>query len=161
MSDEQEYRSLRDAFGQFATGITIVTALGKQRQPIGLTANSFASVSLEPALVSWCVDKSSTRFEEFVSAQDYSISVLSETQTELSNLFAQRSWDDTVFADVGWNADERGIPQLDGVSARFHCRQTAKVEAGDHIILIGEVTQFEDQPQPPLVFFQGDYRALK
>ena len=76
MSEQKQHRSIREAFSQFATGITVVTTLDKNGKPIGLTANSFASVSLEPPLVSWCVDKSSTRFHEFADAEYFSISVL-------------------------------------------------------------------------------------
>jgi len=102
MTEEKQHRSLRDAFGQFATGVTVVTTRDEQDKPIGITANSFASVSLDPPLVSWCVDKSSTRFKEFTDAEFFTISVLTADQQELSNLFAMRSWDETVFDDAKW-----------------------------------------------------------
>lgn len=161
MSNEREYRPLRDAFGQFATGVTVVTARNDQGAPIGITANSFASVSLEPPLVSWCVDRESTRFEELVKADCFTISVLGEKQTELSNLFASRSWDDAVFDEIDWSVGLNNVPQLQGVSARFHCRLVQSHEAGDHVILVGQVVEFENFPQAPLVFFQGDYCTLK
>lgn len=161
MSNEREYRPLRDAFGQFATGVTVVTARNDQDEPIGITANSFASVSLEPPLVSWCVDRDSTRFKELSKAEFYTISVLGESQQALSNLFASRSWDDTVFDEIDWVAGLNNVPQLDGVNARFHCRLVQSHEAGDHVILVGQVLEFENSPQAPLVFFQGDYCTLK
>lgn len=156
----REYRSLRDAFGQFATGVTVITANNRQEQPIGLTVNSFASVSLEPPLVSWCVDKASTRFEEFEAAEYYTISVLTEQQEEISNLFAKRSWDDTVFESLEWFSGLNNVPQIPSVSARFHCKKTDIHEGGDHLIIVGEVLDYESEPQAPLLFFQGDYRRV-
>ena len=160
MTKPRQYRSLRDAFGQFATGITVVTTASESGQPIGLTANSFASVSLEPPLVSWCVDKESTRYSEFAIAKRYTISVLSGQQKHLSDLFALRSWDDTVFEDIDWYPGENQVPQFPDVAARFHCQTRHRYEGGDHLILVGEVLEYESDPQSPLIFFQGDYRQL-
>lgn len=161
MTNSSEHRSLRDAFGQFATGVTVVTTRDKSGSPIGLTANSFASVSLEPPLVSWCVDKSSTRFEEFHQAEFFTISVLTAEQQGVSDLFAMRSWDETVFDDTEWFSGHNNVPQLPDVSARFHCQTKHLYEGGDHLIVVGAVLQYESQAQSPLVFFQGDYCALK
>jgi len=160
MTEVKQHRSLRDAFGQFATGVTVVTTLSESNEPIGLTANSFASVSLEPPLVSWCIDKDSTRFNEFAQAQYFTISVLSAEQQELSNLFAMRSWDDTVFDDTDWFKGLNNVPQIPNVSARFHCETAHVYEGGDHLIIVGGVLEYECDPQAPLVFFQGDYRSL-
>jgi len=160
MTEVKQHRSLRDAFGQFATGVTVVTSLDQRGEAIGLTANSFASVSLEPPLVSWCIDKSSTRFNEFAQAPYFTISVLSSKQEELSNLFAMRSWDETVFNDTQWFAGHHDVPQLPDVSARFHCETTNVYEGGDHLIIVGSVLEYESDPKDPLVFFQGAYRTL-
>ncbi len=161
MTQENQHRSLRAAFGQFATGVTVVTTVDKQKKPIGLTANSFASVSLEPALISWCVDKASTRFREFADADYFSISVLTEQQQALSNLFASRSWDDTVFDDTEWYAGLNDVPQLPGCMARFHCKTEHVYEGGDHLIIVGAVIDYDSDPQKPLLFVQGDYQSLK
>ncbi len=161
MTQINQHRSLRDAFGQFATGVTVVTTRGQQGQPIGLTANSFASVSLEPPMVSWCVDKSSNRFHEFEQAEYYTISVLTADQQAISNLFAMRSWDDTVFDDTEWFSGPNEVPQLPDVSARFHCQTTHRYAGGDHLIIVGTVLEFESTPKAPLLFFQGEYNALK
>lgn len=158
MTNPKKYRPLRDAFGQYATGVTVVTAINEGGEPIGLTANSFASVSLEPALVSWCVDEASTRYQEFLDAEFYTISVLTAEQKTVSNLFAERSWDDTVFDDVKWFAGTNEVPQIENVGARFHCQQENIYPGGDHKIIIGKVLDYEVDPQQPLLFFQGDYR---
>lgn len=158
MTKPREYRSLRDAFGQFATGVTVVTANNQAGQPIGLTANSFASVSLDPPLVSWCVDKNSTRFKEFIEAEFFTISVLTAEQEDVSNLFAQRSWDDTVFSDVDWYKGLNDVPQIPKVSARFHCKTEYEYAGGDHVIIVGAVLEYDSDPQAPLLFFQGEYK---
>jgi len=160
MTEVKQHRSLRDAFGQFATGITVVTTRDEKGGPIGLTANSFASVSLEPPLVSWCVDKSSTRFSEFIDARYFTISVLTARQQEISNLFAMRSWDDTVFEDTQWYEGYNNVPQIPNVSARFHCETAHLYEGGDHIIIVGSVLEYELDADEALVFFHGDYRKL-
>ena len=160
MSEQKQHRTLRDAFGQFATGITVVTTRDKQGQPVGLTANSFASVSLEPPMVSWCIDKSSKRFNEFVDAQYYTISVLTQDQQAVSDLFAYRSWDETAFEDAPWFEGPQGVPQIEGVSARFHCKTAQTFDAGDHVIILGAVENFDSEPAAPLLFSQGEYRTL-
>ena len=160
MTQVKQHRSLRDAFGQFATGVTVVTTLDKEGSPVGITANSFASVSLEPPLVSWCVDKSSKRFKEFAEADYYTISVLTKEQQDLSNLFAMRSWDGTVFDDADWYEGHHKVPQLKGVSSRFHCKTEHVYEGGDHLIIVGAVLEYECDALEPLVFFQGQYREL-
>ncbi len=158
MTKPREHRSLRDAFGQFATGVTVITANTQQGLPIGITANSFASVSLEPPLVSWCVDKNSTRFKEFIEAEFFTISVLTAEQEKISNLFAQRSWDEKVFEDVDWFKGLNDVPQIPNVSARFHCKSEHEYAGGDHVIIVGAVLEYESDPQTPLLFFQGAYQ---
>jgi len=160
MSEQKQHRSIRDAFGQFATGITVVTTLDKNGKPVGLTANSFASVSLEPPLVSWCIDKSSKRFNEFADAEYFTISVLTANQEDVSNLFASRSWDESVFNDVNWFEGHHGVPQIPDVSARFHCKTAHLYEGGDHLIIIGAVEDYSSEPKAPLLFSQGEYRTL-
>ncbi len=164
MTQKKQHRSLRDAFGQFATGITVVTTIDKSGKPIGLTANSFASVSLEPALVSWCVDKSSTRFSEFSEAEYFSISVLTSEQEGISNLFASRSWDDTVFSDVQWYKGHNDVPQLPNCMARFHCKTEHVYEGGDHLIIVGAIEEYDNDEeyaeQAPLLFLRGKYRSV-
>jgi len=161
MTKPREHRTLRDAFGQFATGVTVVTAIGENAQPVGLTANSFASVSLEPPLVSWCIDKSSTRFAELSTAEFYTISVLTDAQQEISNLFAMRSWDDSVFDEIDWYEGLNGVPQIPQVGTRYHCRAVHRYKGGDHLIIVGSVEDYELDYEQPLIFFGGSYQNLK
>lgn len=160
MSNQKYHRSIRDAFGQFATGITIVTTIDQNAKPVGLTANSFASVSLEPPLVSWCVDRSSKRFNEFAEAEFFTISVLTDQQQDVSDLFATRSWDETAFDEIDWYKGHHDIPQIKHASARFHCKTQHLYEGGDHLIIVGLVEDYDSEPASPLLFSQGEYRTL-
>ena len=160
MNTQEKHKRLRSAFGQFATGITVITTRDAAGKPVGITANSFASVSLEPALVSWCIDKNATRYAEFAAAEYFTISILNSEQRTVSDLFAMRSWDSSLFDEVEWFEGHQTVPQLPGVLARFHCKTNNLYEGGDHTIIVGLVEDFDADPKSPLVFFQGDYLTV-
>ena len=151
-----DLRDFRRALGQFPTGVTIVTTLDAAGSPIGVTASSFNSVSLDPPLVLWSVDKAAFSAETFRTARHFAVNVLAEDQVALSNRFASRGED--KFKDVAWTAGLGGCPVFDGVAARFECRTWAAYEGGDHWILVGEVLSYAyETAQAPLVFAKGGY----
>jgi len=160
MIDEEavDPRELRRVLGTFATGVTIVTALDEARQPHGMTANSFTSVSLRPPLVLVCVATHSFIWQTFAGASYFAVNVLGGHQRELSKRFAERRAD--RFDGVDWSPGVTGAPVLDGVVAYLECRRYRDIEAGDHMILLGEVVRFDRDSHPPLVFHQGDYATL-
>jgi flavin reductase (DIM6/NTAB) family NADH-FMN oxidoreductase RutF len=151
-------RELRRALGSFATGVTIVTALDQMGRPRGMTANSFTSVSLRPPLVLVCVATTSFIWQTFARATHFAVNVLGGHQRELSTRFAEHHPD--RFDGVDWSPGATGAPVLDGVLAHLECRRYRDVEAGDHMILLGEVVCFDRDSHPPLVFHQGDYATL-
>ncbi|MFC7705064.1 flavin reductase family protein [Plastorhodobacter daqingensis] len=146
-------RVFRDALGRFATGITVVTA-GGDAGPVGLTANSFASVSLDPALVLWSPAKSSSRFERFMSARQYAIHVLAADQHALCRHFVRPG---ASFELPGIAFSDAGTPLLAGCLARFECEQVAAHDAGDHAIIVGRVLRASLRQGEPLVFSAGRY----
>ncbi|MFT0532775.1 p-hydroxyphenylacetate 3-hydroxylase reductase component [Castellaniella hirudinis] len=150
-------RVLRRALGNFATGVTIVTAHDGETM-VGVTANSFSSVSLDPPLVLWSVDKRSGSFPVFQRASHFAINVLSMGQIALSNRFA-RPHDDR-YAGVAWRAGQGGCILLEDTSANFQCRKQQIIDGGDHWILLGQVVEFEDNGRPPLVYHQGSYSMV-
>jgi 3-hydroxy-9,10-secoandrosta-1,3,5(10)-triene-9,17-dione monooxygenase reductase component len=153
-------QSLRKALGSFATGVTIVTTLDQGGRDIGLTANSFNSVSLDPPMVLWSLSKSSLSLSAFKQAEYFAVHVLSADQEPLSNLFATRGAD--KFASIGVERGRGGIPLLPECAARFECRTAFAYEGGDHEIIVGEVLGFSDFKRAPLVFQGGNYAlALK
>lgn len=146
-------RELRNALGRFATGVTVVTAPGPEG-PVGITANSFASVSLEPALVLWSPARASGRFPVFAGAAHYAIHVLSAEQRDLAAHFVRHGRD---FAGLEMAEGPGGAPLIGGCLARFACRREAVLEGGDHAIILGRVLEVESREGEPLVFSQGTY----
>lgn len=148
-------RQLRNALGQFATGVTIVTTTTEDGEPAGLTANSFNSASIDPPLVLWSLDRTSSNLEAFVKAEYFAVNVLSEDQQALSNRFA--TVEEGRFNGVQFRLGNQGSPLLPGCAARFQCKTTYQYEGGDHVIFVGEVLQFDNFNRPPLIFHSGNY----
>lgn len=158
ISPAERSRALRDTLGQFATGVTVVTTIDCSGQPVGMTVNSFNSVSLDPALVLWSIGKSSLGYSAFTEGEYFAVHVLKGDQQNVSNLFAGRGAD--KFGQVKWHKGEGGVPQLDDCAALFHCRRVQNIDGGDHTILLGEVLDFSAGGGEPLIFHRGRYRAL-
>ncbi|GGX59579.1 monooxygenase/reductase [Tateyamaria omphalii] len=148
-------QALRNAFGTFLTGVTVVTARDAQGEPLGFTANSFSSVSLDPALLLVCLAKSSQNYDTLVNTAGFAVNILAETQVDISNTFARPS--DDRFADVDWHAGPHGAPIIDSSSAWFECKMFNVVDAGDHAILIGQVMAFDSTAKPGLGYARGAY----
>lgn len=154
---ETRVRQFRDALGAFATGVTIVTTRTATGSDIGLTANSFNSVSLEPPMVLWSLAKAAKSLPAFLDTDYFAVHVLSSSQEALSHTFATRGVD--KFAGLTIERGRGGIPLLEGCSARFQCRTAIRYEGGDHMVFIGEVEAFDHFDRPPLVFHGGRYAA--
>jgi len=148
----------RNALGSFATGVTIITALGKDGQKVGMTANSFNSVSLTPPLILWSISKSTNCFDDFIAAESFAVHILAADQQELSNLFATTGED--RFANIQCTEGLSGTPILPHYSACFECKTAQQYEGGDHIIITGEVLKFSDNQLDPLLFYRGNYHNL-
>lgn len=151
-------RAFRRALGNFATGVTVVTAATPDGTRVGVTANSFNSVSLEPPLVLWSIDKRSSSYSVFEQATHFAINILAADQVELSNRFARPCED--KFADVEVESGMGGSPLLTHCAARFQCEKYQQVDGGDHWILIGKVLAFDDLGRAPLVYHQGAYSMV-
>ncbi len=149
-------RAFRDALGRFATGVTVVTAATPEG-PVGITANSFASVSLDPPLVLWSPAKSSSRFGLFAAAEHFAIHVLGGDQRDLAARFVRHGFD---FAGLAPEDGPGGAPLLPECLARFACRRAAAHDAGDHVIILGEVLEAAARDGAPLVFAQGFYGSF-
>ncbi|MBN3857118.1 MULTISPECIES: flavin reductase [unclassified Paraburkholderia] len=148
-------RELRDAFGAFMTGVTIVTTTGEDGKPLGFTANSFSSVSLDPALLLVSIAKTSSNYQTFSTTGHFAINILAEGQKDLSNTFARPS--DDRFANVDWNLSAIHNPLLDDVSAWFDCSTHAVIDAGDHALLVGKVEAFHSAGYAGLGYYRGGY----
>lgn len=152
-------KAFRAALGSFATGVTIVTTADADGRPVGVTASSFNSLSLDPPLVLWSLAKTSSSLAAFQRSGEFAIHVLTSKQEALSSHFAKKSED--KFAGVDWTPGEAGVPILAGCAARFRCRTAHQHEGGDHIIFVGEVLDFAHRAEPPLLFHSGAYAEAR
>ena len=148
----------RDALGMFATGVTIVTARNAQGDFIGLTANSFNSVSLTPPLVLWSLARSAGSMAAFSAGSHYAINILCADQQDLAKQFAARGGD--RFAGVGFEVGSGGAPLLQGAAATFECFNRSRYDEGDHVIFVGEVERCTHRAgASPLLFHGGKFYA--
>lgn len=146
-------RALRDALGRFGTGVTVITCDSAQG-PMGITANSFASVSLDPALVLWSPAKSSKRFDAFTNAKHFAIHVMSAQQADICNGFTKTG---DAFDGYDWHSCDKGVPLISHCLSRFECTREAVHDAGDHAIVIGRITRVSTQAGDPLMFYSGQF----
>lgn len=148
-------RALRRAFGAFATGVTIATTLDAEGAPVGFTANSFSSVSLEPPLLLVCLAETALSFAAFRDAGRFAVNILGAQQRSLSTAFATRGAD--KFNGVPWRPERTGAPVIEGAVAWFDCETHQIVPAGDHAILLGRVVAFGTTDGAPLGYCRGAY----
>ncbi|WP_040646061.1 flavin reductase family protein [Rubellimicrobium thermophilum] len=152
---EADPRAFRRALGAFATGVTVVTTRGRDGRPVGITANSFASLSLDPPLVLWSPARASRRFGVFVEAEAFAIHVLAADQQAVCDAFVRA---DPV--DMPFLTGPEGLPLIGGCHARFLCRRHAVFDGGDHAILVGRVFEAMRSEAEPLVFHGGRYGSF-
>ncbi|WP_240375968.1 flavin reductase family protein [Bacillus piscicola] len=151
-------RKFRDTLGQFATGVTVIT--GKtENKLIGMTANAFSSLSLDPPLILVCIDKKSSSMEAFMKDQPFAVNILEKNQSEDCWRFAKRSED--KFVGCAYDFSHDGVPILKGNLATIHCDVDAILEGGDHYIVTGRVKSVDyDNEKEPLLFFRGKMGEL-
>lgn len=151
--DAGNTRSLRDALGRFATGVTVVT-VDTLEGPMGFTANSFSSVSLDPPLVLWSPARNSSRYPFYAAAPFFTIHVLGAEQDDLSRRFARGG---AGFDGLERETNAEGVPVIPGTLARFDCAHHAAHDGGDHLIVLGLVLRAAYRDGPPLLFSQGGF----
>jgi len=156
--NKDKTRNLRQALGSFPTGVTVVSCLDKNKNPLGFTANSFTSVSLDPQLISICIDKESFNIDSFSITKHFAVSVLSEDQQSISTTFATPN--EGRFQNVEWRTEDTGSPIIENAVAWFDCNTRQVIDAGDHLILIGEIIAFDSSPKTPLMYLRGNYVNL-
>ncbi len=155
-----DQKQLRTALGQFATGVAVITAQDAAGGLIGLTMSSFNSVSLDPPLILFSVDRRANSLKALLDAEGYAVNILSRDQEELSNRFARALSD--KWSNVEHSLGHAQAPLLHGAIAHFECAPYGQHDGGDHVIVVGRVLRFAFNPDAePLVFFRGKYHSLK
>lgn len=155
---EGNIRALRLALGQFATGVTVITTRADDGAFVGLTANSFGALSLDPPLISWALRLGSSSLPLFQANLRFVVNVLAEAQVETSRLFASSAPD--KFSRIAHAENQHGLPYLHGAAAWFECRQLSHQTAGDHCLFIAEVERHAHAEAAPLLFHAGGYFTL-
>jgi flavin reductase (DIM6/NTAB) family NADH-FMN oxidoreductase RutF len=153
--DPSQFRQL---LGRFATGVTILTVVTPDGRPLGMTANSLASVSLEPPLISVCVDRVAEMHDVILNVREFVVNVLASPQEALARRFADKHED--RFDGVGYQLSPVGLILLDGALAHLECERYAEHPAGDHTIVVGRVVGGSTRDGRPLLYYRGGYAAL-
>ena len=152
-------REFRDALGRFATGVCLITTTTQDGRALALTANSFASVSLDPPLVLWSLQNNSDVYDAYATPRHYAINILSDQQQELSGRYARKG--DHELDPAHYTLGEDGAPLISGALAAFECELHQTHDGGDHLIIVGRVTRMQNaEDGAPLVFYSGGYREL-
>jgi flavin reductase (DIM6/NTAB) family NADH-FMN oxidoreductase RutF len=154
-----EQHHFRRVCGKYATGITIVTVLDSRGAPHGMTANSFTSVSLTPPLILVSIDRKTSILDHFRKGTRFAINVLGEEHRELSSRFARSGQD--RFGGIAWSPGMTGAPILADMLATFECEVSQMVEAGDHVVVIGEALHATWREGRPLLYFNSGYQELR
>ena len=151
MDKKAEYvASFKEAMGNYPTGVTVVTAFDADKKPMGLTVNSFASVSLEPLLILWSIDKRVSTYNDFLKTEKFSVNILASDQSDLCTLFSSRVAD--RFSQCDWKESDLNLPVLPEALSVLQCKTVQQIEAGDHTIFIGEVLDIQNESKEPLLY---------
>lgn len=153
----EESRALRRTFGQYPTGVAVVIAKTDEGRLVGMTINSFASASIVPPLITWCIDRKAASYCAFANCKEFSITLLADNQADLAQRFATRGTD--KFKGVNLNHDQK-TPSLAGGCATMHCVNYRSLREGDHLMLVGLVMHHQQNDKQPLVFAQGQFQQL-
>jgi len=150
-------RTLRNGFGEFMTGVTIITTKDAEGIPRGLTANSFSSLSLDPPLLMFALGRDSTTFDAFDAGNGFVVHMLADEQRDLAVRFSAKGID--RFDGVAWSEGHESLPVIDGSLATFECSPDHVYDGGDHLILVGRIERCTvgDRTRPALGYFRGSY----
>jgi flavin reductase (DIM6/NTAB) family NADH-FMN oxidoreductase RutF len=158
MSKEEKQNLFKEVMGNYPTGVTIVTTKTKSGEPVGLTVNSFASVSLDPTLILWSIDHRVSSLKEFTEGKGFAVHVLAGDQQELCATFASRNVD--RFSTCEWSYSENDLPIIEGAFGVLECKTHQTIEAGDHTILIGEVINIEKYDKEPMLYHRRHFGSI-
>ncbi|MDN7245596.1 flavin reductase family protein [Planococcus shenhongbingii] len=158
MLNEDNQRLFKEAMGNYPTGVTVVTTTNREGDPVGITVNSFASVSLDPLIILWSIDRKASSIDTFTKSGKFIVHLLANDQQELVKLFSSKNVD--RFSKIKWGFSDNQLPVLEGAFAVLECETVQTVEAGDHTILIGAVTNIRTEKKDPLLYHRRHIGAI-
>lgn len=150
--------AFKTVMGNYPTGVTVITTVDKDGTPVGLTVNSFASVSLDPTLILWSIDHRVSTLDIFKNAGKFAVHTLASDQGDICSIFASKGVD--RFANCKWELSEQGLPIISGAYGVLQCNTHKQVEAGDHTILIGEVIDIQHEDKEPLLYHKRKFGKI-
>lgn len=153
MIQTQQLDLYKEILGSYPSGVTIITTTDNNNNPVGLTVNSFVSVSLEPLIVSWCIDRGSDSLEAFKNSTNFAVNILSGDQKEGCMVFASRKEKDR-FSKVEWELSKNQLPIINGAFSTLECEKIEQIEVGDHTMLIGEVIDLQKNNTDPMLYYR-------
>lgn len=148
----------KEVMGNYPTGVTVVTMMDDEGVPLGLTVNSFASVSLDPMLLLWSIDKRVSSYDKFTNTDKFAVHVLASDQAEVCSLFASKGLD--RFKNTDWKNSEHNLPIIADCAGVFQCETFKTVDAGDHMILVGKVIDIESNKKEPLLYHKRKFDGI-
>ncbi|WP_251551668.1 flavin reductase family protein [Neobacillus muris] len=152
MSNQETVEVFKQIMGSYPTGVTIITTVNEEGSPVGLTVNSFASVSLDPLMVLWCLDRKSSHISAFKNSIGFAVHILAADQSELCWTFAGKSLD--RFSKADWSYSDNNLPVISGALGIMECKTVQTIDAGDHIIFIGQILDINKQDKEPMLYFR-------
>ncbi|WP_425414689.1 flavin reductase family protein [Peribacillus kribbensis] len=152
MTNLETVDTFKQIMGSYPTGVTIITTVNEDGSPVGLTVNSFASVSLDPLMVLWCLDRKSTHLNAFKNSIGFAVNILAADQCELCWAFAGKSLD--RFSKADWSYSENNLPVISESLGVMECKTVQTIEAGDHIIFIGQIIDIVKRDKEPMLYFR-------
>lgn len=158
MSNQKNTDTFKAVMGNYPTGVTVVTTMNEEGIPLGLTVNSFASVSIDPLLILWSIDKRVSSYDDFIKTDQFAVHILASDQSDICSLFATKGTD--RFANCKWELSDSKLPIIDGAAGVLHCKTYQTIEAGDHTILIGEVVDIQNHNKEPLLYHKRKFGGI-
>ncbi|OMP66504.1 flavin reductase family protein [Domibacillus epiphyticus] len=158
MLKEEAQTLFKEVMGNYPTGVTIVTAADHNGEPVGLTVNSFASVSLDPLMILWSIDHKVSTINAFTEGKKFAVHILAGDQQELCKTFASKNVD--RFSTCDWRFSENSLPIIEGAFAVLQCKTFKQVEAGDHTVLIGEVIDIQIEKRDPMLYHRRNFGSI-
>jgi flavin reductase (DIM6/NTAB) family NADH-FMN oxidoreductase RutF len=158
MGNSTNVSRFKEVMGNYPTGVTVVTTVDENGVPLGLTVNSFASVSIDPLLILWSIDKNVSSYDAFMKNDKFAVHVLTSDQGDICSLFAMKGKD--RFSNCKWELSEHNLPVIAEASGVLQCKKFKTVDAGDHTILIGEVVDIQSENKEPLLYHKRKFGKI-
>ncbi|MCM3584279.1 flavin reductase family protein [Mesobacillus maritimus] len=158
MTNQTNEALFKEVMGNYPTGVTVVTTVDENGTPLGLTVNSFASVSIDPLLILWSIDKRVSSHDVFKNTDKFAVHVLAGDQSDICSLFATKGID--RFSNCEWQLSAHNLPVIAGAAGVLQCKTYKTVDAGDHTILIGEVVEIQSEQKEPLLYHKRKFGPI-